>query len=345
MKALKFCAGVFLLFAACSTSSPSKRLPASSLLQTRFLTIPHGNRSLNLRIGIQNPDGPVIGDVLYIHGFADRLDNHAPLFDAWTRAGLRVIAFDLPSHGEDSGSNNDLNYFNFEALVSLAAQVEEETKAPETADVKRPLILAGWSTGGLIITRLLQKSWLAGFSRPISGVILFAPGVSVRKFPWTFGNKIGEVTLATLTHDPHPPHVGPIQPGSPFWSKLAVGFAPRLVANSVLSQAEEYPLGLKTLVFSGGDAEDVYAKAWAVRGWVDEQNALRNDENDANIISISCPHAMHEMDNELPEYGGVEVRETAVEFAREVALDNKAPFFEASKPYGTICSRVDHEYP
>jgi pimeloyl-ACP methyl ester carboxylesterase len=321
---------VCLVFtSACSSPTLSNRAPAASSteIQTHFISIPYGSETLNLRIGVQSPEGEILGDVLYIHGFADRLDNHAPLFSAWNRAGLRVIAFDLPSHGENSGSYNDLNRFDFSDLATLAAKAEQDTKPAE----KRPLILAGWSTGGLIVTRLLQKNWTSGFSRPISGAILFAPGVSVRKFPWTFGNRLGMVTEDTLTHDPHPPHVGPIRPDTPFWNNLIAGFSPKLMLNSVLSQDEEYPSSIRTLVFSGGNKEDVYAKEWVVRSWTEDK---------PNITTISCPHAMHEMDNELPEFGGDEVRAIAAQFAHAIASGSN--FEENLKTRGAICSEVSH---
>jgi pimeloyl-ACP methyl ester carboxylesterase len=306
-------------------------------LQVHFLTVPYSNKSLKVRVGVQNPEGVPLGDVIYVHGFADRLDNHGPLFQSWTKAGFRVIAFDLPSHGEDSGSYDNLNNFSFQDLAKLIATVEHDTK-PTTPC---PLLLSGWSTGGLIVVRMLQENWTSDLSRPVSGAILFAPGVSVRKFPWTFGNRLGEVTSSTLTHDPNPPHVGPIDPNSPFWSKLAFEFAPRLVGESVLSQNATYPINIPTLVFSGGDREDMYAKARIVRQWVDDQNSPRKTSGELAIMNISCPHAMHEMDNELPSYGGVEVRNTAAAFAKSVITETIPNLTDGPGTFGSACSRVD----
>lgn len=303
---------------------PVARAQTPSTLKFKFETLSFDQHSgsLNLRIGIQNPVGEPIGDVLYIHGFADRLDNHGPLFSAWTNAGLRVISFDLPSHGENSGTYNNINKFTFENLAKLAATVEQLTK-PE--NLNRPLILAGWSTGGLIIVRALQENWITSFSRPIAGVILFTPGIGVRKFPWTFGNKLGMVTQETLTHDPHPPHVGKIKPSTPFWNSLAFRFAPSLLFNSVKSQSVAYPSSIKTLVFSGGDKEDVYAKSYVIRDWVSDQNSLRQEAGGPSVLSVRCPHAAHEIDNELPQYGGTEVRAAAAEFASMVSQTNQQP--------------------
>jgi pimeloyl-ACP methyl ester carboxylesterase len=233
-----------------------------------------------------------------------------------------VISFDLPSHGENSGSYNDLNKFTFENLAKLAARVENIT---QPRDLNRPLLLAGWSTGGLIVVRALQENWTSAFSRPIAGVILFAPGIAVRKFPWTFGNKKGVVTQATLTHNPQPPHRGPIRPDTPFWSSLAFRFAPELLMNSIESQRRPYPTEIKTLIFSGGDKEDVYAKSPVLREWAETQNSLRQSRNAEPILSVQCPHSAHEMDNEPSNYGGQDVRTAAAVFAADVAKFHQQP--------------------
>ncbi|HEY8271141.1 MAG TPA: alpha/beta hydrolase [Pseudobdellovibrionaceae bacterium] len=306
---------------------------ASSDLQIHFLSIPYGSEVLNLRIGIQNPDQVAVGDILYIHGFGDRLDNHQPLFRAWTKAGFRVIAFDLPSHGENSGTYNDLNNFSFEELAALAVKVEGETK-PDTA---RPLILSGWSTGGLVVVRMIQEKWMADLSRPVSGVILFAPGISVRKFPWTFGNRLGMVTEKTLTHDPHPPHVAPVRPDTPFWSHLAFQFSPRLVAESILSQHRSYPTDIPTLIFTGGDAEDMYAKEWVVRSWIQEQNRVRQSSQSSPIVNVACSGARHELDNETESFGGLEVQNSSAAFAQAIAAGKLEMFSAGKDTFGKIC--------
>jgi pimeloyl-ACP methyl ester carboxylesterase len=309
-------------------------LAANGSLRTHILSLNYSGKLLNVRVGVQNTEGAPLGDILYFHGFADRLDNHQPLFDAWAQAGFRVISFDLPSHGKNSGSYNDLNHFSFKDLAELGARVEQDTK-PATS---RPLILAGWSTGGLLVVRMLQESWTFGLSRPVAGAILFAPGVSVRKFPWTFGNGQGEVTEGTLTHNPNPPHFGPVHPTTPFWSHLVYGFAPRLAKESLLSQSDVYPQDIPTLVFTGGDQEDRYAKAWVVRQWVRKQNESRQSDGNPLIVNISCPHSAHEMDNELASFGGVEVRNSAAYFARTVVAGLPTAFTSSPETYGAVCS-------
>jgi hypothetical protein len=49
---------------------------------------------------------------------------------------------------------------------------------------------------------------------------------------------------------------------------------------------------------------------------------------------------MHEMDNELPEFGGEEVRALAAQFAHSVVSGSQ--FEEKFKPQGAVCSEVSH---
>ena len=109
--------------------------------------------SLRIHYGVFKSDTqPTRGDVLYFHGYGDTFENHLRLFKSITDAGLRVIAFDLPSHGRTSGGEwDDLDWFSFGDLADVAAVIDHET----LEDSSRPLILAGWSTGGL----LLISSW------------------------------------------------------------------------------------------------------------------------------------------------------------------------------------------
>src|SRR4029078_7108019 len=130
----------------------------------------YADLGLTVRVGTMGSGRA--GDVLYLHGFADRFDNHKPLFDRFVAEGLRVISFDLPSHGETCGASLDL--FDFTELAELAMRVERDYAG------SGPLTVAGWSTGGLIAVRIAQGITRNTFSRPIAKMALFAPGVDVK---------------------------------------------------------------------------------------------------------------------------------------------------------------------
>lgn len=271
-----------------------------------------GGESYRIRVGVAKPEGPAKADILYIHGFGDRLDNHEPLFVSFVNAGFRVISFDLPAHGESQG---DLNNFNFEDLGHVAVEVEKATY-----EEHRPLILSGLGIGGLIAVRMIQRGWSTQMSRPVSAAILFSPAIAIRKAPWSFGDGFGSVSEETLTHDPSPPHKGRPSPSSLFFGSLTFGFAPGLFMNAYMAQSDDFPRNLPTIVFTAGENEDGYVKAKAVREWVVKENARRTEAKPAKppIQSIACWHAMHELDNETREYGGVDVRRRATQFALEV---------------------------
>ncbi len=268
--------------------------------------------SLSVRVGVQEPDSTPIGDILYFTGFGDRLDNHGPLFDEWVASGFRVISFDYPSHGETSGT--PLDFFTFGRLAELATQVEKATRQDNT----RPLIVSGWSTGGLLAVRMVQGSSLPHFDRPVAGLILFAPGISVDTIVGTptWHYWFGEITDATLTHNPDPPHKGEPQPKSPI-SLSSFVFAGFLKINSWLSQYEKFP-NLPTLIFVAGDKGDVYADSQNLKDWI----AMQDSKNGANITMVDEPGARHEIDNETAQYGGPQSRQMAAEFAKSIVSGN-----------------------
>jgi hypothetical protein len=119
-----------------------------------------------------------------------------------------------------------------------------------------------------------------------------------------------------LTHDPHPPHV-----------------------------AENDPTTLPTLIFSGGDDSDVYAKERVIRTWVDERNTQRGAAGVSPIIDVVCPAARHKIDNELPQYGAVGVRNSAAEFALALMTGRIGNFGignfkEGDDTFDVVCKRL-----
>ncbi len=293
----------FLLSAALAFPS----LASAKALRTFINELPASEigMEVKLRVGIQDPEGEPVGDILYLHGFADRLDNHRALFDEWTSRGFRVISFDFPSHGDTSGA--PINEFTFTKLAQVAHIVERETRVDN-----RPLLVAGWSTGGLLALRMVQADTLPKFEREIKGLILFAPGVYVRNFVGqpSLEYPLGEVTLETLTHDPHYSPAGelkPKSPGSHLWFALALRY------NSILSQYQRLPTDLQTLIFVAGDHEDVYVRSRKLLKWSHWQ-ILKG----ANIETVTLPGARHGVDFESIEFHGSMVRRRAGEFALEI---------------------------
>jgi alpha-beta hydrolase superfamily lysophospholipase len=251
---------------------------------------------VQLRVGEARPSGTPRGDILFFHGFSDRMDNHRPLFEEWTQRGFRVLSFEYPSHGETCGRN--LVHYLYPSLARFALQIEEETRE----DSSRPLLLAGWSMGGLLAARMMQG--LEGpFSRPIAGAMLLTPGVAVHAF-------LGTVKNETLTRNPKPPHTGPIRPTRPAIFPIAAN----ILYHGDQAHRTSMPVGIPVLTVVGGDEEDVYAKSQGVRSWVQGRRA-----EGVTMLGLSCPGGYHEIDNE-PAPMGPSVRRELGRFA-EAVLD------------------------
>jgi protease I len=276
--------------------------------QVRFYYLPYRKGTMHVRVGESLPRQKPVGDILYLHGFADRLDNHGPLFEEWLNQGFRVIGFDMPSHGEDYGWGGLLNSFTIGGLEELARKVETVTQESKS----RPLLLAGWSTGGLIAIRLVDPRQVAKMSRAPAGILLFAPGVSVKKLVGDHG----VVTEETLTSNKNPPHEGPPKPKIPM---LYPAFALSMLYNANLSQqvVKSVPRNIPILTFVAGTEEDHYVHAEKVKKWVLEARATK-----VPMSGLLCDHSHHELDNE-PGAVGAEVRGIAARFA--TAVLQKAP--------------------
>ncbi|MBY0386498.1 alpha/beta fold hydrolase [bacterium] len=142
-------------------------------------------------------------DVLFLIGFSDRADNHGPLFSQLTEKGFRVISFDYPSHGKTKCRS--LGVYD---LMSLARLTRSVLQSPGIQS-DRPLYVSGWSTGGLLVYRMMQQEMF--YFRDVKGLVLLAPGLAVYKIPGDWG----VVTQESLLSNPNPPHRGEISPSSP----------------------------------------------------------------------------------------------------------------------------------
>ena len=265
-----------------------------------------------LRFGELRPQAQPQVDVLFLHGHADRLDNHMALFRAWQHSGARVIALDWPSHG---GSHiGPLDMYEAEDLFALVQLVERAT----LQDPQRPLVLAGWSYGGLIATRLLQHSdALQGLSRRPAGLLLLAPGVVLQ--PFVGGDGIARVE--TLMHAPYTPLAGPPSPASPLLNPV---FALRTLVLAQLAQQALLPSDIPVQVIVGDARNDWYVNTQGVIDWSRRQQA-----GGVPLQLLQCPDARHALDTE-PWPLGQRVRELGVQFVQRVGGAGWPPAIDAA---------------
>jgi alpha-beta hydrolase superfamily lysophospholipase len=284
---------------------------------------------LRIRVGVQEPSGGAArADVLFLHGYSDRLDNHRTLFERWTREGFRVIAYELPGHGLNSGARNDVNAWSFGQIADMGRAVEGCLAAD------RPLFVSGWSTGGLITLRRLQGDHgFPRFTRHPRGAVVFAPGVALRKIP---GDKL-HVTVETLTSDPatqqwlYPPlpsHLitslkNLLQP-IPLLGKHS-GFPGQIKSEAKRAWKALLPDDVPTLALIGGDAEDRYADASRVVEWIADQRLRQRQEHGRTALQgVECTGAMHGLDIERPEIAEP-VREAAARFFTQLLASPELP--------------------
>jgi alpha-beta hydrolase superfamily lysophospholipase len=277
-----------------SGSATEFRLPARDV---------RGGESGSFRVLRVTPPAPV-ADLVFLHGHADRVDNHGLLFAALATAGIHVIAVDLPSHGATSARGIDAW-----TTSDLAALVGTLDRRYGTAD--RPLVLAGWSFGGLVVTRIVQEPrHLAVLGRRPAATVLVVPAVD--PLPLTGGDGIAR--SGTLSHDPESIPGRP-RPASPLLNPI---FAVRLLGEAWAARADRLPADIPTLVVASDPVEDLYVRADGLIRWATAQRAA------GRVELLACSGARHAVHLE-PWPTGPTVRQATVRFLASAVPGVAAP--------------------
>jgi hypothetical protein len=239
-----------------------------------------------------------IGDILYLHGLGDQSSNHPRLFRKWNDIGYRVISFDYPNHGRTlTPLSDDLNFYTLKKLSKVAVNTLTKYRSDNT----KKLVIAGWSTGGILAIRAIQEYFPQSIREQITDAIFYAPGVSVKLCP---GNRFCKITNFTLTNDPDLEN-RTITPKAPL---LRPAFGINLMIEGKKSFTR-FPKRIRTLVFSAS-RNDHYVKTDKIHQWVEFQKSLSN----RNLHLVHCPKSKHELDNNLDSSGSLEVREMSSNF-------------------------------
>ncbi len=292
---MKFLVLYIVIFLSASISSFANE-------RSQFLNI----GSLQVHYGVFSPQTSPIGDVLFLHGYGDTFINHSALFSQLNSAGLRVVSFDYPSHGKTQGEIwDDLNEHSFASLTEIASEILK------SQIVIRPLFIIGWSTGGLHAIRIAQvPSWRRLFPT-LKGLVLYAPGVAVKK---CVGDRFCQITNETLSHDRSLANRD-IHPKSPLYR---LDFAAKIILSAWQSWQQAIPVDIPVLVFVGSH-NDSYVKTDKIKSWV----RLQRNSFSSNIKAAQCSEARHELDNEPEEYGGQFVRDQSSLFLK-LLVDHRA---------------------
>lgn len=252
-----------------------------------------------VRVAVIPPAGRPVADVLFVHGHSDALDNHRDTFAAWTGAGMRVIAFDLPDHGGTQAGS--LDTWDGDDLSRLLAEVERTTRQ----DRRRPLVLGGFSLGGeLVVHTLVAPDLLAGLGRRPVAAVLLSPAVAVRSF--SGGDGISRVRALV-----HPGgNGGPApSPAIPLANPL---FAAQLLVRGMWDRQQSFPGDVQVFVATGGPDQDSYVDVDAVRSWT-----ATLTRSDRQVTTHTCNESRHAVDNEAWPLGEL-VRAASTDFLVEV---------------------------
>lgn len=160
------------------------------------------------------------GAVLYVHGFTDYFFQTA-LADFFTERGFAFFALDLRKCGRSRRPGqtphyvSDLKYY-FDAELSRALAAVRH----ETGDA--PVLLAGHSTGGLVLSLWLdQLNAGAGGAKGagISGLVLNSPFLDLQGKPWmrSWGTQLFRVMAKIRPFEPLK-----LPPGNGYGSSLHV---------------------------------------------------------------------------------------------------------------------------
>ncbi len=172
---------------------------------------------------------------------------------------------------------------------------------------RKPLLLAGWSFGGILASYILQDRETRESFPKVSGLILYAPMVAPKPCGKSF---LCQLSNETLTHD------------ASLWERELkpksalehLPFGAKILLQSSFSWKLPFPADLQTLIFASAQG-DAYVQTSSVLRWV----GAHRSNYVSRMSGFHCELARHELDNELLEFGGEFVRDISRDFAIKIA--------------------------
>ncbi len=265
--------------------------------------------SVNIKVRVLRAEKPT-ANVIYLHGFSDTMDNHRVLFTGFQNAGLNVVAFDYPSHGDSGGR---LWAWNMLQVARILNTIYADPMVE--FDRSLPVILAGWSTGAVMSLRIMQEwnwnhsSWRHSVlsKQQVIGLILFAPALPAN---FTVGRRWVVAELESLTHAPEGIRNSP----KPSFTVAAGRFTVSLKTQSHIAASTYVSLknDLPVLVIVGG-GEDLYTTSANTVSFVRAQK-----KKGVAIYGFQCPGAFHGVEFEPDGIGQTSIK-LATWFASTIA--------------------------
>ena len=224
--------------------------------------------------------------VIFFHGHADQVLNHAAFFADLQKNGVSIVGFDFPQHGKSKLGALDL--WPFDSLLKLSFELIQRTARETPA----PLALMGWSFGGLVLTRLLQDYGTRPEAQEIfkrtHHAIYLVPALT----PQYMTGGDGLIRIETLTQNTDSEGRNPPS----FLTALQTPFfAIRLIFESFKARLLPFPKGVSpSFVFSDAQ-EDRYVDVEALE-------AHLKQAVEASTPRLYCRYARHALSFEPTPY-------------------------------------------
>jgi len=156
--------------------SPEDRVPANRYFDGSPLYPGHFSRDWN-RSFILEPDGPVVGAAVFLHGLTDSPYSLRHIAQRYRDLGYLALAIRLPGHGTVPGALVDVEWEEWLATTRLAVR-----EARRRAGNSVPLHLVGYSNGGaLALMYACEAMGNEDLARP-DRLVLISPMIGITAF-------------------------------------------------------------------------------------------------------------------------------------------------------------------
>lgn len=121
----------------------------------------------HITIRLPEPDLNPVGIIQFVHGMAEHRQRYNEVMSYFTHHGYICAIADLPGHGENICSPDDLGYFGNNGHILLVEQIHDLSSYLLDTYTGLPYFMIGHSMGSLI-----ARSYLKSYDNVLNGLIL-----------------------------------------------------------------------------------------------------------------------------------------------------------------------------
>jgi acylglycerol lipase len=180
------------LCTGCATVSPcATTMPSASRSERAVLTpyrVQAANETCLQAFEWKEPETPVRGAVVIVHGFRDHASRYSALAEALTGQGLAVYAQDHRGHGYSGGPRQ-----RFDSIEEMVSDIQLAVAEAKKRNPGVPVFLYGHSMGGLVSTYYALEH-----GEQLRGVVLSGAALKLQPSV-TGGQKVAARLFGTVT--------------------------------------------------------------------------------------------------------------------------------------------------